>query len=320
MKMIEPLRISPDTMAYEPFAVRPAGDPLLVLSEDEYLVAEFTSNVPEDDYDEWDAGTTFVVGAWTMWAHHVFQALSENTNKDPTENPDIWQDAGYTNRYRMFDEKISTSTTNEDSIEVSFAPGSPIDSVAFFGVDAGGVRVKSIDPYLGTIFDKEVAPVSTDGIDNWYAYFFAPIELTRDFVIIDIPASSFGTVEITITKIDGVARVGSVVIGPTFFIGDLKYGTSIGIIDYSRKERDEYGNYLWVERGFSKRAEFDVAIETDRVSKVQKKLTKYRARPTVWVGHEDVEATLIYGPYRDFDIVLSNPAYSDCTITVEGLN
>src|SRR5690606_11366112 len=124
-------------------------------------------------------------------------------NKNPAEAVNDWTDGGYTNRYRMFDEKVSTVTTNPESIEVGLAPGKPIDSVAFFNVDAGDVRVRSIDPYQGTIFERSVAPVSTEGIDNWYAYFFNPIELMRDFVITGVPSSSFGSLEITLVKENG---------------------------------------------------------------------------------------------------------------------
>src|SRR5690606_23568426 len=167
---------------------------------------------------------------------------------------------------------------NPESIEVALAPGKPIDSAAFFNVDAGNVRVKSIDPYNGTVFDRSIAPVSTEGIDNWYAYFFNPIELMRDFVITGVPSSSFGSLEIILTKQGGIASVGSVVIGQTFEIGCAVYGTEVGITDYSHKIQDDYGDWNIVERGYSKRAEFDVVVDTKRTGEIQRKLAKYRAK------------------------------------------
>src|SRR5690606_11214302 len=122
--------------------------------------------------------------------------------------------------------------------------------------------VRSIDPYQGTIFERSVAPVSTEGIDNWYAYFFNPIELMRDFVITGVPSSSFGSLEITLVKENGIASVGSVVVGSTFEIGSATYGTEVGITDYSYKSQDDYGDWIIVERGYSKRAEFDVVVRT----------------------------------------------------------
>src|SRR5690606_34458566 len=179
---------------------------------------------------------------------------------------------------------------NPESIEVALAPGKPIDSAAFFNVDAGNVRVKSIDPYNGTVFDRSIAPVSTEGIDNWHAYFFNPIELMRDFVITGVPSSSFGSLEITLTKQNGTAIVGSVVIGSTFQIGTTEHGSEFGITDYSYKAQDDYGNWEIVERGYSKRAEFDIVAKTRETGQIQRKLAKYRAKPLVWIGSEQLEA------------------------------
>lgn len=320
MRIIEPIKIAPELMAAQPFAVLPASETFMVQPGQMFTVSGFTSNVPEDDYPLWDESTAYVEGDWVMWEHRVYEALGDSTGKEPGVSPADWNDGGYTNRYRMFDEKISTPTTNPESIEVGLAPGKPIDSVAFFNVDAGDVRVKSIDPYQGTVFDRSVAPVSTEGIDNWHSYFFNPIELMRDFVITGVPSSSFGSLEITLTKQNGTASVGSVVIGSTFVIGCATYGTEVGITDYSYKAQDDYGNWEIVERGYSKRAEFDVVVKTRETGQIQRKLAKYRAKPLVWIGSEQLEATVIYGYYKDFSIVLSGPNVSDCTITVEGLN
>src|SRR5690606_20805363 len=152
-------------------------------------------------------------------------------------------------------------TTNPDAIEVSMVPGTPVSAIMFSNVDAGLVNVQSIDPYQGIVFDRNVTPVSTEGIDNWHAYFLNAIELTTDFVLTDIPSSSFSTLKITLTKAQGLVAVGSVVLGPTFDIGCARYGTSVGIIDYSHKQTNEYGDVTVVERGYSKRVEFDVIVD-----------------------------------------------------------
>lgn len=310
-------------MAWQDFALRPTNEPLQVHPGEDYRVTSFYSNVPEDEYPAWVAATAYAAEARVIHKHRVYRAVSESTGVEPgteTTFPAKWQDIGPTNPLRMFDEKVSTKTTNPELIEVTITPGTPFDSAAFFGVDAGGVRVQAIDPYRGIIFDDQVAPVSTDGINNWYAYLFAPIEIIEDFVVSGIGASAFATLKISISKIGGVASVGSAVIGSSYELGCAQYGTSVGIRDFSRKERDEFGNYIVVERGFSKWADFDVEINARDISRVQRTLAKYRARPVVWIGTEEIEATIIYGYYKDFSIVIANPATSDCTISVEGLN
>jgi hypothetical protein len=52
---------------------------------------------------------------------------------------------------------------------------------------------------------------------------------------------------------------------------------------------------------------------------VQKALADIRTTPTVFIGDEDRAETIVYGFYRGFNIVISTPSISDCSIEVEGL-
>lgn len=74
-----------------------------------------------------------------------------------------------------------------------------------------------------------------------------------------------------------------------------------------------------VERGYSKRADFDVIVQTNMVSQVQRLLSKYRAKPLVWIGEASFQSTILYGYYKEFNLVISGPTASDCSISVEGL-
>ncbi|MNG38587.1 hypothetical protein D3C84_1263510 [compost metagenome] len=60
-------------------------------------------------------------------------------------------------------------------------------------------------------------------------------------------------------------------------------------------------------------------IDTEQISTVQRLLASLRTQMVVWVGHEGFEETIVYGYYRDFDIVIRDPSVSPCTISVEGL-
>jgi len=88
---------------------------------------------------------------------------------------------------------------------------------------------------------------------------------------------------------------------------------------YSRKDTDDFGNFFIVERAYSKRAEFDLRLDTARVATVQRLLASLRTRPVVWIGEASYEATLVFGFFKDFSISISGPSISDGTLTVEGL-
>lgn len=330
MRVIQPVIVNPETMDAAPFLVLPEPREELVVQVDEdFEVYAMHTNVPEDDYPAWNPATAYAKDAYVMWKHHIYRAAAASTGVEPgaevrPEDDDgtwfaKWVDYGFTNRWRMFDEKIGTATTADGAIVFTITPDSPVDAIAFFGIDAAGVTVTVFDPATGVVASRQTAPVLTDGITDWYAYFFNPIELLEDFVLLDLPASRYYALEVRIEKPGGTVKAGAVVMGRTEEIGEALHGSSIGIVDYSRKERDTFGNAVILERGFSKRADFDVSVETRRIGQIQRLLARNRAKPLVWIGEQTMEATILYGYYRDFSIVISGPIASDCTISVEGL-
>lgn len=322
MRIIGPIDISPALTSMQPFHVEP-DDPLVVQVDEQFNVGSIITNVPANDYPEWAPGT-YSQGDRATYQHRVYEVIAEETEDAPVEGvlaqPPTWLDVGPTNQWAMFDDRLGTVTSNPESIEINMMLGEGADSIALFGVDAGQVIIRVVDPYQGITFERTSQPSITDGIQDWYGYFFDPVEIREDFIVTGLNATRFSSIQISFLKPGGIARVGALVAGKLVTLGVALYGTSIGITDFSRKERDQFGNYIVVERDFSKRAEYDVAVDTGSVSRVQRLLAKYRARPLVWIGEESYESTIVYGYYRSFDINISGPSISDATITVEGLN
>lgn len=322
MRIIEPVTITPDMAVMGAFQVAPGAEPLVVKAGQTFQVASLITNVPENDYPAWASTKAYAIGDRVMLEHRNYEALVAHSNKSPTgtaTNPPTWLDLGPTNRWRLFDDKIGTETSNPESIALTIVPGRAVDSLAFFGLDAASIYVRIVDPYQGIVYESSVSPVSTDGINDWYGYFFSPVEVSEDFVLLDVPVGSYGSIEIRISKPGGVARVGALILGKAAVLGEALYGTAVGITDYSRKERDEFGNMVVVERDYSKRADFDVMVPTGMVSQVQRLLSKYRAKPLVWIGEASLQSTILYGFYKEFNLVISGPTASDCSISVEGL-
>lgn len=322
MRIIEPVDITPSMTVMEAFLVAPSSEPLVVQVGHAFQVASMLTNVPEADHPLWVSTKSYAVGDTVMFDHRSYEALVANSNKSPSGKstaPPTWLDLGPTNRWRMFDDKIGTVTSNPESISLTIVAGRAVDSLAFFGLDAASIYVRAVDPYQGIVYESNVSPVSTDGINDWYDYFFSSVEVNEDFVLLDVPVGSYGSIDIEISKPGGMARVGALILGKAAVLGEALYGTSVGITDYSRKERDDFGNLVIVERDYSKRAEFDVMVPTGMVSQVQRLLSKYRAKPLVWIGEASYQSTILYGYYKEFNLVISGPTASDCSISVEGL-
>lgn len=280
-----------------------------------------TSSAPETDYAAWDVATAYAVGERAMYSHRNYEALVAHTGANPetdTSDPPKWLDLGANNRWRMFDDRVGSLTEQAGSIAVSLTPGEAINALALFSLLGRSLSVTLTDSTEGVVYQCDLSLVDA-GVGDWYEWFFAPIGRQSDAVLTDLPAYVGASLSVTVENNTETAACGHLVMGRQADIGVALYGTSVGITDYSRKETDQFGNALVVERAFSKRAEFDVAIETPRVSAVQRLLAAIRSRPVVWIGAQGYESTVLFGYYRDFQISISGPTVSDATITVEGL-
>ncbi|MDT4808561.1 hypothetical protein FQZ97_414240 [compost metagenome] len=278
------------------------------------------SNVPVNDHPFWSATKAYAVGDRVVQGQRIFEALRAHSNVSPqaATDPPTWLDLGATNRWRMFDDGVASRTAQAGSVEVVIRPGAVVNAVALFGLAGVRVSVQMTDPLEGRVFARDISLVNA-GVRNWYDYFFEPITRREDLVVLGMPAYGTAEVRVIVQGGPGLAAIGSLVLGSVRQIGETGYGSSVGITDYSRKERDAFGNPIIVQRGFSKRANFDVLIDTEQISTVQRLLASLRTQMVVWVGHEGFEETIVYGYYRDFDIVIRDPSVSPCTISVEGL-
>lgn len=278
------------------------------------------SNVPENDYPQWSAGT-YTLGTRRLFNRKVYEVIVASTTDQPDTGAALtvpsWLLIGSENRYKMFDNTISTQTVQATSIEAAVTPGGIVNAVAFFGLSGNRVTVTVDDLTEGVVYDTTKSLQDYTAIVDWYAYFFEDIVQRTDIVFLDLPSYGSATLGFTVEGV--AAECGEVVFGRQKILGVSNYGTGISIQDYSVKSRDDFGNTIITQRAFSKRADYDVTVETAAVSAVQKALADIRTTPTVFVGEETKAETVIYGFYRSFSIVLSNPSVSDCTIEVEGL-
>jgi hypothetical protein len=62
-----------------------------------------------------------------------------------------------------------------------------------------------------------------------------------------------------------------------------------------------------------------VRVENDYVAALHSVLSKYRAIPVVYIGSSSYEPSYVFGFYKDFNIEIPHPAYSLCSIEIEGL-
>lgn len=288
-----------------------------------------SSNVSEDDYDEWSASTTYAAEdrvIVTGTTHKIYEsAQGSNTGNDPTTDDGTWWiEVSATNRWKAFDAKLADQTTNTGSIEYVLVMPSNVTGIAIFNPEGESLDIV-VESGSTEIFSQNYPLVNLDDITDWLEYFTT--DLSSEFVnplVINVPAYTNNVVTITINgaSASSTVKVGEIVLGAVTKLGDTQYGTSVSILDFSTKEQDTFGNYTIVERTFQDEVNFNFYLPTETVGKVKKKLASRRARPTVYFDQfeQSQYGTIAYGFYEDFDIPLSGPSLSFATLEVRGLS
>lgn len=271
----------------------------------------------------WSSVTTYSIGQKVRYNSVVYESLQNtNVNKQPDVSPTWWLNLGADNIHAAFDTQVSTSSTATTEMTFVVRPG-VIDSVALINMEATIAEMAVTDPVEGMVYNS-TAGLSGASVFDWYQYFFFDPILKRTQVIFyTIPPFADALVTIRLrASVDTQVSVAQAIFGSIQNIGGTQYGANVGIVDYSTKETDIFGNTTFVERAYSKRLSASVFIKNSDLNRVQNFLYAVRAKPSVWIASDDPtyeEALIVYGFYRDFSTEIAYPTMSMCSLEIEGL-
>tara|TARA_R110000744_G_scaffold149997_1_gene263162 strand:- start:471 stop:1373 length:903 start_codon:yes stop_codon:yes gene_type:complete len=285
-----------------------------------------SSSVPETDHAAWSSGTTYALDDYVIVTtpniHKIYKSKqNSNLNNDPVTDTTAtwWSDEGSTNRWKMFNTTVQQQTLKSGGFNVVITPAAIISGLSVVNADCESITVLMVDPVEGTIWNETYSMISDSGITSWYDYFFTPITRDSDLAVLGLPPYANAVLTVTFTG-SGDVKCGALVIGVAKTIGISQYGASFGIMDYSTKSTDSAGNVSILAGSFSDTVDVDVIIETPRFAEVKKILTDARSVPSVWVVEEDTDGLIVYGYFREFSILMTNPTVSLTTLSIEGLN
>lgn len=284
------------------------------------------SSVAETDYPAYNAGTTYASGdrvIVTTGVHKVYESMqANNLNKYPPSNltgsPVWWQEVRATNRWLPFDSKVGSQVSGASPLTYSLRPG-VIDSIAFLNVSGSSIQVTLTDDNDGVVYSETVDLISSSGVYDGYTYCFEDIVTIKDCVLFNIPPYSTAQLDIAIVAVGGTAGCGEIVVGQQKYLGFTQYDAQLGIIDYSRKQADSFGNYVVSERAYSRRLNCEVVLPNSRFDEIFDNLAQYRATPLVWVGTAEYASMIVFGFYKSFNMILPGPDMGRCNLEIEGL-
>lgn len=280
------------------------------------------SNILENEYPLWVSGTTYSIDAKVIYKHRIYnRVIAGGGALTPDLDLTNWSDLGATNKYRMFDNIISSVSSRTGGIEFTLTPNQVINGIALLNVNASTVRVVMNDPVEGVVYDRTKELRSSSNVVDYFSYFFAPLlsENLETAIFLDLPSKPTATITVYVSSGAGLAEVGEVVYGVQSVVGRTNYGTAIGITSYSRKDTDEFGKVTVVKRKNSKYADYDIDIDNNNLASVQRLFSEIDSVPCVFIGNPDMEELVVYGFYKEFKATIAFPTVSKCTLRVEGL-
>ena len=301
------------------------------------------SNVPEDDYPEWDAMDDYIIGDYVIstTTHTIYRALVANGASSTVVNPDTeaaefadptvidpatqyWSTINATNRWQLFDEKPSVQCSNPTSIDVTITPNAVIDGIGLFRLDAASVQIIMTDPVDGVVYDETTGLSDNSGIDSWYAYYFEPIDELSDVAFLSLPPYASASIRVIISRTGGTAYCGQLVLGRKRDLGETTTAqTNFTGVDFSTVQQDIFGDLYTVKRASTRLNKYRVWTNTTRLQAIARIMRELRGgTAAVWVGTEDERlATLNYGFWRDYRVdyedAVAQVAYM--TIEVQGI-
>ncbi|MGR3574007.1 MAG: hypothetical protein ACU0CF_04630 [Sagittula sp.] len=289
-----------------------------------------SSNVTEDDYPEWSAGTTYASGDFvivTGTTHKVYQsAIGSNLGNNPvTDDGANWVEISATNRWKAFDQRLADRVQNSGSITYSLTAPSLVTGIAFFNAAAPSVRVQvtGTDSPGNEVFDEKQSLVDDTEIVDWFTFFTTDISgFVTEVLFTGMAAYPGYTIDITIGDGSGTAYVGQIVMGKALTLGETLEGTTIGLTSFSTKEVDSFGSWTIVPRAKSDPVNYDFAMPASAAGRVKRILNSLRDTPAVYFADESLVSSLgamTYGFFQDYEIPLRKNGVSIVQLEIEGL-
>lgn len=287
------------------------------------------SNVPEDPAPLWTEEVTYELGDSVHVVgpdlHLVFESLrDDNTGKNPLDDdqaaPVNWLEIGPTNRWRMFDVLRNTQTEHPTPLIVDLLPNKRINSIALLGLDAEHVQIEML---MGeeVVYSKEIDLIERQTL-GYYDYFFGEFSTLTGFPLFDLPPYTAAMVRVTITRVAGNVKCGSLVVGNNQYIGRVQHSAESDALNFSRVERDDFGNTKLVPRRSIPKTDQTLHFDPAATKRLMTLREELNAVPAVWsgvddTGHNFFEALFILGIYKQMRLNLANADFGVMTLELE---
>lgn len=281
--------------------------------------SNLTSTTVVNDVADWAAGT-YEAEDQAVYGEYIYEALTTTTDQPDVgaakETP-TWVQLGRSNKWRMFRDGTDSVSSQLGGIDVEIDVTSTISSVAILGASGTTVTVTLTNSIEGEVYSEQKSLVDI-GAEDWWEYFFLDYEEGTDLLFAGIPAYT-GDLSVTIDSVSGSdsAECGRLIMGLEYEVGITVEDVQSRLQDFSRKERDAFGNLTLVPRRTIRIVDYQFMTEPEFVDSVQRRFRNLAATPALYIGDDDIPETIVFGVFYNFSTIINGHTITECSAAIE---
>jgi len=299
----------------------------------ENKVTDYLSiNVTEDE-TLWSDTALYDYYDEVRYGNYIYRYAGEdNTNTE--ENPEfiwnrdkdaysVWVLITATNYFAALDDKTKTQTTNADELIIEIE-NNDFDNVGLLNVTATDVMIELIDlSTMLVIQNFSYDMQNNENIVDEKTYWYEPFDLNTEVYEPNITLFPNTKIKITITNIGGIAALGRLVAGRSFFLGDTIYPATVDQITYSRFDTNIFGDTDLVQGNSARQVQYNIIAPLTKIRYLERKRKEWTAIPVLFIANENdnsgVGFLLVYGYFTSAPFNISNGSRMTIPINIKGL-
>lgn len=289
--------------------------------------SEFWQEVSATD---WNEKLFYGVNDVTKFNNNLYKCIVQITNESPSTDTthwkntsnkipstsDSWKRIATLNRFKMFDQFLSTSTIINGNIEFMIS-ASGADSIYLGNIYADSIQIDVIDNNTGltieTYEDNFFNPLS-----DWQEYFYGEWITQRKSSVLYERKTLTTNITFDVKLIGNVCSCGIFMVGKSHFIGNTQWEITDESLDYSTTVTDTDTGETYLSQGNeAPLLQIDLFINTSAYDAVKKKLKDARGIPVLF--YDTIETTRVYGFIQKRSTILSGPVKTIITLNIQGL-
>lgn len=283
---------------------------------DAMLVA---TSVPETDHPVYSAATTYANGARVILNHRIYESVQDsNVGKDPLASEGWWAKVSPTNRWKPFDLSSTTRLQLSGPSYYEIKPNTAVSAVMFIDCDGlSSIRVRLIEDGT-THYDTEHLMRPTPSTPSWFAWTFEQRAPRSRLVVQDLPARPRATLRVDFDITAAPGWIGTMAFGRAYELGEgVRYGARIGVQDFSRKQRNDYGEMELIRRGNAKTMSLQISVDNKKLDATDMLLTSLTGTPCLWIGSSRFSALSLWGVFTSWSYTVAYYDVTELSVDVE---